>query len=277
MKNITLTILSLILTFTINAQEKGSDIFFNLGGSMHRLAYSTPYDASKGAMGFTINGGYNYFFSKSLGISLGIGMNSFGSSGVLDGLMTSPSVDMEGADYEHRNYFTLWTEKQSSYMLGLPFGIIYRHPIAKKTGLSATIGVKYLIPLKATYEVTGGNLVSTGYYSQWNVELENLPQYGFPMLSSKPSGEVKLKSGLSLYADLGFLYRFAESRYIYFGGYLDYGITNIAKSQETLPFGSKGTYTSILAVSDAVNKIIPVSYGLKLGINLNMKNKIREE
>jgi hypothetical protein len=277
MKTITLTLIFLILTFSIRAQEKGSDIYFNLGGGMHSLSYSTPYAASQRAIGFTINGGYNYYFSKSLGISLGIGMNSFGSSGVLDGLMTSASVDMEGADYEHRNYLTLWTEKQSGYMLGIPLGIIYRNPIAKKAGLSATIGVKYLIPVKATYEVTEGKLVSTGYYSEWNVELENLPQYGFSTLNSKPSGEVKLKSGLSLYADLGITFSIAERRSLYLGGYLDYGMTNIAKSQEDLPFGSKGIYTSIVAVPGATDKIIPVSYGLKIGISLGMKSKSTEQ
>lgn len=276
MKTKTLTILFLILAFSIRAQEKGSNIYFNLGGGLHSLSYSTTYAASKGEFGFIINGGYNYYFGKNLGISLGIGINSFGCSGELNGLMTSASVDMEGTNYEHRNYLTHWTEKQSGYMLGIPFGIIYRNHLAKKAGLSATIGVKYLIPVKATYEVTGGNLVSTGYYSQWNAELENLPQYGFPTLNSKPSGEVKLKSGLSLYADLGITFSIAERRSLYLGGYLDYGLTNIAKSQETLPFGSKGIYTSIIAVSGAVDKILPVSYGLKIGMSLELKSKSKQ-
>lgn len=273
MKAKTLTIVFLILAFSISAQEKGSDIYFNLGGGMHSLSYSTPYAKSKGAIGFTINGGYNYYFSKSLGISLGIGINSFGCSGESDGLMTSPSVDKESADYEHRNYLTHWSEKQSGYMLGIPLGIIYRNNITTKFGLSATLGVKYLIPVKATYEVTGGNLVSTGYYSQWNAELENLPQYGFPVLNSKPSGEVKLKSGLSFNADLGVTFSIAERRSLYLGGYLDYGLTDMAKPQEDLPFGSKGIYTSIVAVSGATDKIIPISCGLKIGISLGMKGK----
>jgi len=85
MKTITLTIVFLILAFSISAQEKGSDIYFNLGGGMHSLSYSTPYSASQGAIGFTINGGYNYYFSKRLGMSIAIGIRSCGSSGVLGG------------------------------------------------------------------------------------------------------------------------------------------------------------------------------------------------
>jgi len=277
MKTITITILILILTFSLKAQEKGGNIYFNLGGGSHSLSYSTPYATSKGAFGFTISGGYNYYFSKNMGISLGVGINSFGSSGELNGLLTSASIDMEGADYEHRNYFTHWTEKQSGYMLGIPLGIIYRTHFAKKAGLSATLGIKYLVPVKATYEVTGGDLVSTGFYSQWNLELENLPQYGFPTLNNKPSGEVKLRSGLSLYADLGITFRIAERRSLYVGSYLDYGFTNVAKSQEDLPFGSKGTYTSIAAATGAVNEILPVCFGLKVGISLGMKSKSEAE
>jgi OmpA-OmpF porin, OOP family len=276
MKTKTLTIIFLILTFSIRAQEKGSNIYFNVGGGMQNLLYSTTDATSKGAFGFTLNGGYNYYFGKNLGISLGIGINSFNCSGEWDGLMSSPSVDIEGDNYEHRNYLTLWTEKQSGYFLGLPLGLVYRNHIAKKVGLSATIGVKYLIPVKATYEVTGGNLVSTGYYSQWNVELENLPQYGFPTLTSKPSGEIKLKSGLSIYTDLGVTFSLAERRSLYLGGYLDYGVTNFANSQENLPFGSKGIYTSIIESSEAVNKIQPLSYGLKIGISLEMKSKSKQ-
>ncbi len=273
MKTKTLTILFLILTFSIRAQEKGSTIYFNIGSGMHSLSYSTPYAASKGTFGFTINGGYNYYLGKNLGISLGIGINSFGSTGELNGLMTSAAVDIEGTNYEHRNYLTHWTEKQTGYMLGIPFGLIYRTNLVKKAGLSATVGVKYLIPVKAKYIVTGGDLVSTGYYGQWNLELENLPQYGFPTLNNKPSGEVKLQSGLSLYADLGITYSLADRRSLFIGGYLDYGMTNIARSQETLPFGSKGVYTSILTVSGTVDKIIPVSFGIKVGLSLGILNK----
>ena len=53
MKTKTLTILFLILTFSIRAQEKGSTIYFNIGSGMHSLSYSTPYAASKGTFGFT--------------------------------------------------------------------------------------------------------------------------------------------------------------------------------------------------------------------------------
>jgi len=277
MKALTITMLILILTISSNAQENGGNIYFNLGVGSHHLSYSTLNATSKGAFGFTINGGYNYYFGENLGISIGIGINSLGSSSKLNGLLTSAAVDIEGDNYEHRNYFTQWTERQSGYMLGIPLGIVYRTHFAKKTGLSATLGIKYLIPIKASYEVTGGELVSTGYYSQWNLELENLPQYGFPALNNKPSGEAKLKSGLSLYADLGITFSIAERRSLYLGSYLDYSLSNISKSQEDLPFGSKGTYTSIVASSGAVNKILPVCFGLKVGISLEMKSNSKME
>jgi hypothetical protein len=273
MKRQIFTWLFLIIGLTSEAQEKRNTLYFNVGGGVHNLSYSALDAASKGVFGFTVNGGYNYYLSPNLGIGLGLGISSFNSKCELNSLVTSAAVDIEGASYEHRNYFTNWTEKQSVNTLDIPLGIILRKHIGKNIGLLAKVGAEYSIPIKSTYEVTDGTLRSTGYYSQWNVELENLPQYGFPVLNNKPSGKVFLKNGLSAFVDLGMTLNLAEGRLLYLGGYLNYGISNIAISQSSLPFDGKGVYSSIVNASNAVEKVTPLALGLKIGISLEKKVK----
>jgi hypothetical protein len=163
-------------------------------------------------------------------------------------------------------------EKQQLLFLEVPLGLNYQHGLTEKVRILATLGVKISVPLQPTYKTTGGEIVTTGYYDQWNVELSDLPQYGFNTITEQLKGDVSVKSSYSGFADLGAVYGLSSKVDLYAGGYVNYGLNNVAKSTSKSLYQKDGVYNGVLGCNQTDNAKT-VSVGLKFGVIWHFGNK----
>ncbi len=264
--------LSLLIYTNLNAQEAGHYLYLNGGGGFHNLSYPLLNGSEKGSFGYTLNAGYGYFFSKHWGLQTGIGLQSFKPEATLNYMTGSPATDTDGENYEYRTYYNNWKEKQKLMFLDIPLGLQFRHTLNKKIGLLAMAGVKMAIPVHSTFETTGGEIATTGYYSQYEVELKDMPQHGFVSITDHLTGDVSIKTSYSGFADLGATFTLTPKIDLYTGAYLDYGLNSLGKRVDKLVYQKDGVYNGILA-SDQVGNAKTVSMGLKLGMLWHFGNK----
>jgi OmpA-OmpF porin, OOP family len=185
--------LSLLICANIQAQEAGHYLYLNAGGGLHNLSYNLQNGSEKGAFGYSFNTGYGYFFNKHWGVQAGVGLQSLKPTATLNYMTGAPSTDTDGAAYEYRTYYNNWKEQQQLLFLDIPLGVQYRYKLNEKFQILAGAGLKISIPVKTTYKTTGGEIVTSGYYSQWNVELKNMPRHGFNTITDQLTGDVSLK------------------------------------------------------------------------------------
>jgi len=272
MKKQLIIALSLLFCANTQAQETGHTLFFNAGAGMHHLSYDLLNGTQKGGAGYSFNAGYSYFFNQRWGIQTGIGLQSFRSTATLNYTTGVPSVDTDGAAYEYRTYYNNWKEKQQLVFFDIPLGVQYRRDFKEKIQLLATVGLKLSLPVKKTYKTTGGELVTSGVYSQWNVELKDMPQHGFNTITEQLTGNVSIKPSYSGFAELGALYGLSPKLDLYAGGYVNLGLNNVLKSDNKLVYQQDGVYNGVLA-SNQTDKARIISMGLKVGVRWHFGNK----
>jgi len=277
MKKLLIIGLSLLLYANIHAQEPGHYLYLNTGGGLHNLSYDLQNGNEKGSFSYTLNAGYGYFFNRHWGIQTGLGLQSFKPTATLNYKTATPSTDTDGAAFEYRTSYNSWKEQQRLLFLDIPIGLEYRHMLGEKLQLLASAGVKLSIPVKTTYKTTGGEIVTTGFYSQWNVELKEMPQHGFNNITDQLTGDVSIKPSCSGFADLGALYGISSRVDLYAGGYVSYGMNNVLKTGNKIVYQQDGVYNGVLA-SDQTDKARTVSLGLKVGVlwHFGHKNKVAE-
>lgn len=257
--------LSLLAIGTLQAQKSEQYLHFNIGGGSNSLNYQIKDGTQKGAAGYTINAAYSYFFNEHWGLQSGIGVQSFGSQSTLNLLTTEPAVDATGESYELSTKYNNLKEKQQVLSIEIPVVGQYKYAFNSQWGLIASAGAKISIPAYKAFKTTGGDITTTGYYSQWNMVLYDLPQHGFFTTNDTYQGKLAVKPAYMAVADLGGLYKVSKKIDLYLGGYFSYGLNNILTPDSKHIFLQDRTYNGILA-STQTNKVIPVSVGVKIGI-----------
>jgi len=269
MKNKIIIVLSLLASVMIQAQEPTQYLHFSVGGGLNNLSYTVPNGSQTARVGYTINGAYSYFFTPNWGLQAGLGIQSFGSISKLNYFTAAPAVDSEGDAFEFRTQYTNWQEKQNALFLEIPIAAQYRYTINEKFGLIGSLGVKMSLPIYTKYQTFGGQIRTTGYYEQWNVELYDLPKQGYSTITNSFTDKISLNPVFTGLVDFGGLYKLSSNLELYAGAYFNYGF-NKAKTPDTkVIYQLDGAYNGMFA-SNQVQNVKPVSLGLKVGIYLQI-------
>jgi OmpA-OmpF porin, OOP family len=272
-------ILGLILIggMILRGQETKQYFLFDIGWGENNLIYQLQNGIEKGKLSNSINASYGLFFSPNWGIQTGLGLQTFGSHSTLNYLSSNPSIDTDGDLYELRINFINWKEKQRALFLNIPVSIQYQHWVGNNFGLIdnhklaliISMGIQFSIPIDANYKTFGGKIVTTGYFSQWNVELEDMPQHGFLTITNTYKGKLFLKPSYLGTFNLGWLYTLSKKTDLYLGTYLNYGLNNIIKADTKQIYQPDGVYNGIFA-SNQTNNIKLIAIGMKVGILLKL-------
>lgn len=261
--------LSLVYCLLLNAQDTTSVIHFDFGRGTHDLTpKAKSYLVQGDGSGYTFNAGYDYYFTPSMSIKTGIGIQTFSGLSTLNLSTATPAIDQLNRSYEFRSVFTNWQEKQNVVFINIPVAYQYRYRLNPYCGLIGSAGLKLSIPIASTYESTGnGSFMTTGYYSQWDTEVSDVPEYGFGTYTTVPKGHSPINVYCSATADLGGFVKVAEKTDLYVGFYLDYGLNSIKKSSTKDLYQTDGVYNGVFS-SNISTKIFPTAMGIKVGINL---------
>jgi len=265
--------LSLFACLVLKAQDPGSYLHFNVGGGLHNFSYDLADGTKQNTkIGYTVNAAYSYFFSPHWGVQTGVGAQTFSGLSTLNYLSSTSAVDGLGRSYDFRSNYNTWKEKPDAIFVDVPLLLQYRHNISETFGIIGSIGCKVAIPVYQQFKPAGGEIVTTGYYSQWNTELSDIPKYGFTTINDVSKGNHSLKTSFMAVADFGELIRLSDKTDLYIGCYVNYGLNNVLKSSSKEVYQSDGTYNGVFA-STQTTKVIPVTFGVKVGVYLRMRKK----
>lgn len=273
MKNNIIFGLTLLFAAVAHAQENGHYLKLDVGAGQHSINYAPVNGTVKPGFGVSGNLTYNYFFAPKWGIGTGFGVQTFKSTATVNFMSTTPSVDTDGDSFDYRANYNNWQESQNMLMLDIPIALNYRHQFGENLGLLASGGTKISLPIRSVYETVGGDITTTGYYPQWNVELFGMPQHGFDTYSKFPGADIDTKVNLALFADLGALYKLSEKMDLYIGAYTNYGLSDVSKASNRDVYQvNEGIYNGVLA-SNQISGARLFSVGVKVGIILRLFTK----
>ena len=145
------------------------------------------------SVNMTVN--FGYFFTSKAGITIGAGYSSYSSELSLDSTSIKyQTIDSENENFEMRIAGKSIIEDQKISMLSIPVCAYLRFSVSEKIGIYLRPGLSFNIPLSKTYD-GNGTFTYDGYYADYPVLLQNLPEYGLPSnLNTSSSGTLELKS-----------------------------------------------------------------------------------
>ena len=193
------------------------------------------------------------------------------------------------------------SEKQNITFFELPVTALYHTRFSYgKWGAYGSLGIKILMPVSKKYEVekkTSSKLNVSGFYTDDTQDFDmgapgnpSVVKYGFGTLDSpaatlKWKGDSKLNIGYAATFDVGALYRLTNESDMFFGLFLDYCMNEIKNKSISLlsgPAGSSGyqpdannnigngiIYNGLLD-SNQTDRIIPLSFGVKIGVRFKI-------
>jgi hypothetical protein len=247
-------ILSLFLTVILNNAvfPQGTDSRLRYGNN-EQFGFGiilTPQKSSINMDGFsnaaTVTGGSginiafdaSFYFSTYAGISIGAGLSPYSSELTLSSYSTQFSdVDSESESFEMQIEGRSITENQKISLLSIPVTLALRVPAGNKLGFYVNAGINAGIPIVKNYDGTG-IFSYDGYYEEYPVTLEDIPQYGFPSdLRTEVSDQLEIKSFVaSLTASGGFYFYLNKSIQLALGANYTRALSDISNYQSTGTF-----------------------------------------
>lgn len=272
MKKQIIILITIVITAISQAQEIGNYLSFNIGSGQNNLLYMLNEGTQTALYGYTVNLAFNHSFTPGIGFQTGIGVQTFSALSILNLTESTPAIDSDGDSYIFKSNLIDWRERQQVLFLEVPLTVQYKLKTNDKIGLLLTAGAKILIPVNATYKTNGGEIVTSGEYPQYNIELTDLPQHGFTSITNNYMGKYSFKPSYIAVAELGGTYKISEKNELYLGSYINYGLNNILNLDTKMLYQIDGTYNGVLGTYQT-ESVKLFSIGVKLGLFLKLGKK----
>lgn len=257
------------------SMAQSSEFSISAGTGIAGLKYATAGGSSKLKIGYQATAGYTFFFHRNWGISTGIELGYYQTNAGLspENVYKSNMVDSEGEGFELRAQARGYEEKQRLYTLNIPLLAHFQAPAGKGTQWYTKVGIKLSIPWKATFHAHADEIQASGYYPNMDLLITELPAHGFGKQANwKGEGNYSLNPSASLAAETGIRFRMAPGRYLYAGGYIDYGLNNVKKDEAepslfsyNLTSINNSKATGIFSLPNTTGNVRLVAYGIRLG------------
>lgn len=258
-------------TVSVNPGLKGFYIGAGTGYALTQIRNDFTQEDPAISMNFRtrplVNVEIGHFFSENFGLVTGLSYSSYGSQTVISDYNSKiQTVDIENDTYELTIEGSDIEEKEEIQVLGVPVSFIYHSAISNKTGFFLMTGVNLSVPLRERYE-NSGVFTCRGYFPDYNVTLENLPEYGFPKdLKIESDGNLLVKRiNYMVHFVGGFDFFLSNSVQIAVSAFYERSISNISDYSVSQDFRilQDQQINSIMSGSRKTNL---QSFGVKLGI-----------
>jgi hypothetical protein len=194
-------------------RKPGTFIGFSAGIINPEIVHtsSLKLENDEGSMKSTFSGffDFGYMFSKIAGLKTGIIFNSYKANLSLSSYSDVVNLkDDENDTYELRVTGSNITETESFRIVRIPVGLILNIPFSGTFSLFAEPDLGISVPFGAKFTSTG-LFTYKGYYPEYNVLLENLPNHKFwTNKTVMANGEPEMKKSFtdfSVYGGFGIM------------------------------------------------------------------------
>lgn len=253
------------------AQELGVELDGGLQGMHYSLKNGQTQPLFGGALGLRYGFRLNPRWNLVSGISGGVYRTR---ASLPDGVAyTSYQVDATGSAFQFNVKTTGYKETQRFFAASIPLLLQYHTPDPIVQWYFEG-GAKLFVPFSTNIQASAKQLVLSGYYPDYNIEVSNLPQHGFGSVNDwKSTTTVKLRPAVALSAATGAGFRLAPGTRVYAGVYIDYGLTSLKAKGDSTPIatyhstGLNGLQANSVLNSSNAGKLSLLSFGVQLRLS----------
>ncbi|MBR1928836.1 MAG: OmpA family protein [Paludibacteraceae bacterium] len=234
---------------------------------------------------------YAYMFNEHWGLSVGLGVSEYMSTGRLNGTFSwQGQTDTDGEKYNHNVVTDNWKENQVSLMVDVPVEALYVHKLNDKLSIMAGLGAQIGMPVYNTYRLKSGEINHTGYYEPWHLTLPTgaaadfyTESIGTDFDSKSQKASLRMPAA-KVMADLGFLIPMSDEIDLLTGVWFNYTVNNIQqKDLSQIGWRQDGysdyrshdfmpQYAGLTQTTEA-NAIRPWAVGINIGIRWHKRPK----
>ena len=282
-------VLFICCPYILRAQSQYSAEFtVSLGAGSSGLKYQINGEQSKSRFGGEVGVDYSHYFSKMVGISLGLEAGMFAGSINMQSISYKQPIEtlpeVYGTFLLQADY-TGFKEKQNVLLLQIPVMLRFQFPVSEKAFLFLGTGIKAGFPVSSKWNQNTATLTTVGYSEYTYQQYADMPNHGFSTFSDvSASGKLELKTPVLFALEGGLKMSIGEGKYLYTGVFLDYGLNDILKKPEKaylLEYNSASpadyNYNSILTTNQysVPGGIKPFAVGIKfkMGFGIGMGKK----
>lgn len=260
--------------------QSGLFVGFNIGPSQSQIinegTSSVSGLVSNKMTTFIGSAEIGYFFSKYIGLSSGIGFDSYNSQLFLAGYQNKfNAIDSENETYERQVSGTGIKEDQKIGFISVPLCLNIRFPFTKTVGFFLQPGINLEIPISKNY-TSSGAFTFKGYYPAYNVLLEDLPDYGFPSnVISTSKGELELKSfDVNMIASAGFDFYVQKKIQLSVAAFYSKSLSNISAYSSPDKFQLSTDVNKINSLMGGSGNVSVQSMGILISLRYYLKSHI---
>lgn len=249
---------------------------WQIEGAAHLIQHkgSESLPLAKHSEGFSVGLGYSHYLNDNWSIGTGVSYLgaelTFAASGIMG---TSAEIDMENDPFEFR-YNTGYVEESVKWQsFRIPLTVQYETSGIVRWYLRT--GVLYGLQVGASeYRQEWNDLNTSGYYPQWDAELNGPEFAGFGKMGDKRTeGTVKLRNTFSWILETGIKQTLRTTDDLYLGLFFEMGLNDMRPSTEptTQPVQYSPEMEHPLTLNSVLDqaqykgkKIEPLMFGFKI-------------
>lgn len=283
-KTILLALTLVSATFAIAQNRHEASVY--LGGGYSSLKYDLNVSGETTSKFGTLFGiGYTYKINSEWRFVSGLEMASYKSDinaqEMKDRYMTQ---DNYGNDFEWRLTLHNLKENLTGTYLNIPVMVQFIPKGFDK--FYTNLGFKVGMPLSGKYSTKYTKLTASGYYPETDAEYTDIDFRGFGEFEGSSSkGDIDLGVAFILSAECGMKWNLSNSRNLYVGGYVDYGLNNIVKENDrdrvvsydkenptNMIYNSltHSRHTDGVNTQPIIDKVVPLAFGLKMRLEFSL-------
>jgi OOP family OmpA-OmpF porin len=277
-------ILWLSVCFTAIITPAGAQVGIELNGGLQGTTYQLQNGHDKLLPGGSLGLDYTFRLSNQWGLLTGIMGGIYRTQATFpDGLIFNYNqVDDEGSAFQYSLKTIGYKETQRFFAATIPLLLQY-HTSGPGTQWWINAGGKVFFPFNPSTQISAKQLLLSGYYPNYNLEVTNLPQHGFGALNNwKTSSTTELKPTGALSAATGFSIPLSPNTRLYAGLYADYGLTDLKEKNGSLPLatynptGINGVQADGVLNMPNAGKVGLLSFGVQVKLAFG-SNRVREK
>lgn len=260
-------ILTVITLNTVNAQER--ELGFSLFGGVAGVKYEDSDLFGGNQFGFSVD--YALKLDDNWSVVIGAIGGTYNTKIVKENFNASyQSIDMEGESFEFRYKADRFEESLKGNYVAVPVSFRFETVGTRNTQFYAQAGVKYSLNSKVTSKLQWDNLMTSGYFSKWDVELFEPEFLGFGTFPSvQKEQKFSLKDSFSVLGEIGAKLTMGRTNALYVGFFADYDLASGSnESKRLLEYHSTGEtpveFNSVIGGDEEKQRLNAFYLGLKV-------------
>lgn len=228
-------------------------------------------------LGGALKAGYIYSLTNHIEIGTGVEFSQYKQEVSLNNsseTLTNYEVDPSSSAFVYNVTTSNYNEKQTLHAIQIPLFLQYKTNINKGIDFNFRAGAKYFLPVNYKIKATANYVNGTAYYPDVNLNIDDLPEYGFGGHSNySASGEYQTKGIVMSMFELGFTFDMGVKNALYAAMFLENGYGSILDQENDESYIGYNPTSVVdrkangLYSTDKNAKIRPVAFGITFGWN----------